>query len=346
MISQNLLEWYDNHARELPWRIGPQARKDGMKADPYHVWLSEIMLQQTTVATVKDYFLRFLTHWPNIEAMAATDEEDILKAWAGLGYYSRARNLKKCADIVVEEHGGRFPTDAKNLRALPGIGDYTSAAIAAIAYDHAEPVVDGNIERIISRLYRIEIPLPKSKPEIRELMGKMVPKSHPGNFVQAMMDLGATICTPRNPKCDQCPISANCQAAKTGEPTKWPIKLAKKPKPERVGAAYVAIDGDGAIFLQKRGDKGLLAGMSQIPTTNWTARVDGETGIIAAPFEANWQACGSIRHTFTHFHLTLHVFRADIGPRPQTNGWWSNDVDDEALPTVFRKAIEKAQRIE
>ncbi len=312
-----------------------------MKANPYHIWLSEIMLQQTTVATVKDYFIRFLTLWPTVEAMAAADEEDILKAWAGLGYYSRARNLKKSADIIVAEYGGVFPTDAKDLRALPGIGDYTSAAIAAIAHDHAEPVVDGNIERILSRLYRIEAPLPKSKPEIRQRMGALVPQIHAGNFVQAMMDLGATICTPRNPKCGDCPISASCQAGKTGEPTRWPIKLAKKPKPERVGAAFVAISGDGAVLLQKRGDQGLLAGMSEVPTTNWDSRTDGETGIDAAPFEANWLACGSIRHTFTHFHLTLHVFRADIDARPKTNGWWSDDVGNEALPTVFRKAIER-----
>ena len=342
ILSNNLLDWYDHHARELPWRIGPSQRKDGIVANPYHVWLSEVMLQQTTVATVTGYYSKFLTLWPDVNDMAAADEEDVLKAWAGLGYYSRARNLKKSADIVATDFGGRFPDNAKELQNLPGIGEYTAAAIAAIAFNRNEPVVDGNIERIISRLSCIETPLPKSKPAIRNLMAELVPSPRPGDFVQAMMDLGATICTPRNPNCEKCPISAHCKATTTKDPARWPIKLPKKTKPERIGAAFVAISSGGAILLQKRADKGLLAGMSEIPTTDWNSRKDGEIGIEAAPFDAEWKECGTIRHTFTHFHLTLHVYRANFGKGPKTNGWWSNDVAIEALPTVFRKVIDKA----
>ncbi len=342
ILSNDLLDWYDQHARELPWRIGPSQRETGIIANPYHVWLSEIMLQQTTVATVTGYYSKFLTLWPDVNDMAAADEEDVLKAWAGLGYYSRARNLKKCADIIAADFGGRFPDNAKELQSLPGIGEYTAAAIAAIVFNQAEPVVDGNIERIISRLQCIKTPLPKAKPEIRNIMIELVPTPRPGDFVQAMMDLGATICTPRSPDCGGCPIQMHCKATQMNDPSRWPIKLPKKAKPERVGAAFVAIDRDGAILLQKRADKGLLAGMSGVPTTDWNSRKDGEIGIDAAPFDADWQECDTIRHTFTHFHLTLHVYRADLETSPQTNGWRSNDVANEALPTVFRKVIEKA----
>jgi A/G-specific adenine glycosylase len=342
ILSNDLLNWYDQHARELPWRISPSQRKNGIKANPYHVWLSEVMLQQTTVATVVGYYSKFLTLWPDVSDMAAADEEDVLKAWAGLGYYSRARNLKKCADIIAADYGGRFPDNAKELQNLPGIGEYSAAAIAAIVFNQAEPVVDGNIERIISRLQCIETPLPKAKPVIRDIMAELVPSPRPGDFVQAMMDLGATICTPRNPDCGECQINAHCKATTTKNPSRWPIKLPKKAKPERVGAAFVAIGSDGAILLQKRGNKGLLAGMSEVLTTDWNSRKDGETGSDAAPFEAEWQLCGTIRHTFTHFHLTLHTYRTVVEMYPQTNGWWSNDVASEALPTVFRKVIEKA----
>jgi A/G-specific adenine glycosylase len=341
-LSRDLLKWYDHHARELPWRIGPKQSKDSIISNPYHVWLSEVMLQQTTVATVTGYYDNFLTLWPSVNHMAAADEEDVLKAWAGLGYYSRARNLKKCADIVAVDYGGHFPDNAKDLQKLPGIGEYTAAAIAAIAFGRAEPVVDGNIERIISRLNCIDTPLPKSRPVIREFMAALMPVRRPGDFVQAMMDLGATICTPRSPICKNCPIVTHCKATTTDQPSYWPIKTPKKAKPERVGAAFVAIGSDSAILLQKRPDKGLLAGMSEVPTTGWTARVDGDINSDAAPFKADWRTCGTIRHTFTHFHLTLHVFRADISKLPKFNGWWSTNVESEALPIVFRKVIEKA----
>jgi A/G-specific adenine glycosylase len=339
----DLLNWYDHNARVLPWRVGPGKRLDGARPNPYHVWLSEVMLQQTTVAAVIGYFNNFIEKWPDITALAGADEEEILKAWAGLGYYSRARNLKKCADRVVGQFGGCFPNDDVSLRSLPGIGDYTAAAIGAIAFQRAEPVVDGNIERIISRLETIEIPLPKSRPLVRQRMGALVPSERPGDFVQAMMDLGAGICAPRNPSCDECPIGNHCKAGASDNPQNWPLRLAKKPKPERVGAAFVTIDGDGAVLLQKRGEKGLLAGMSQVPTSGWTAKEDGESGADAAPFAADWQACGTIRHTFTHFHLTLHVYQAKVDGEITSNGWWSKDVVNEALPTVFKKVISKAE---
>ncbi len=341
-FAADLLDWYDQNARTLPWRVSPADRKRGILPDPYHIWLSEVMLQQTTVSTVRGYFARFVDKWPDIKAMAATDEEEILKAWAGLGYYSRARNLKKCADIIATEFGGLFPEDPVELRKLPGVGDYTSAAISAIAFDRAAPVVDGNIERIVSRLLCIDTPLPKSKPQIRAVMAELVPNSRPGDFVQAMMDLGASVCSPRGPECCACPVAAHCLAAQTGTPENWPVRVAKKQKPERVGAAFVAVAPDGSILLQKRADTGLLAGMSEVPTTQWSAQKDGKTGKDAAPFKAEWQECGMIRHTFTHFCLTLEVFRTKCAVQPITNGWWSNAVEDEALPTVFNKVIDKA----
>ncbi len=341
-VRTKLLAWYDQHARILPWRVGPVARQLGNVADPYHVWLSEVMLQQTTVATVGGFYSNFVQKWPTIGDLAAADEEDVLKAWAGLGYYSRARNLKICADLVARQHGGRFPDTAEKLRALPGIGEYTAAAIAAIAFDRAEPVVDANIERIVARLQLIEEPLPKSKPIIKKQMTALVSRSRPGDFVQAMMDLGALICTPRKPSCNACPLAGHCRAGATGEPARWPLKLAKKTKPERQGAAFIVRDKDGAILLRKRNDRGLLAGMSEVPTTNWTAKQDGGTSVKEAPFSANWHACGTIRHTFTHFHLTLHIFAAEVSKQTKDRGWWSKSVEQEALPTVFKKAIRKA----
>ncbi len=340
-FSSQLLDWYDDHARTLPWRVTPDQGKSGVMADPYHVWLSEVMLQQTTVATVGGYFDRFVDKWPDVMTLAAADEEEVLKAWAGLGYYSRAHNLKKCADLIAAKFDGCIPDTTEALRKLPGIGDYTSAAIAAIAFGRAEPVVDGNIERIVTRLCCIDTPLPKAKPVVRQMMTKLMPDSRPGDFVQAMMDLGAGICSPRNPDCDACPIAGHCKASKTDVPDKWPLKLVTKAKPERVGAAFVAINEEGAILLRKRKNKGLLAGMSEVPTTGWTAKTDGKTSFDAAPFSAEWQWCGQIRHTFTHFHLTLDVYRSDVLSGPDITGWWSNVYNEEALPAVFMKAIKK-----
>lgn len=340
--SAALLAWYDRHARDLPWRVGPAARANGIAPDPYRVWLSEIMLQQTTVAAVRDYFAAFTRRWPDIAALAATSEEDILKAWAGLGYYSRARNLKKCADTVMADHGGQFPADLDALRALPGIGDYTAAAIASIAFDIPAPVVDGNVERVVTRLEAIDTPLPKAKPAIREHVATMLDRQRPGDFAQAMMDLGATICSPKRPACMHCPVRSGCRALDDGDPERFPVKPPRKAKPGRVGAAFVLVAADGAVLLEKRPDRGLLAGMSQVPTTGWTARRDGETASSAAPIgNLQWQACGIVSHVFTHFSLDLTVWRARYRGAPAHGQWWSapEALADEALPTVMKKAI-------
>jgi A/G-specific adenine glycosylase len=346
-IAEALLAWYDRHHRVLPWRVAPADARNGRRADPYHVWLSEIMLQQTTVQAVQGYFHAFTARWPRLADLAAASEDDILKAWAGLGYYSRARNLKKCADAVMTRHGGQFPADVQSLRALPGIGDYTSAAIAAIAFDLPEAVVDGNVERVVSRLHRVETPLPAAKKVITALTRRLTPQERPGDFAQAMMDLGATICTPRRPACIVCPLRDECRALAAGDPERYPLKAAKKDKPARRGAAFVAVRADGAILLRRRADTGLLAGMSEVPTTEWTARQDGASDILAAPFPADWEAVGSVQHVFTHFALTLTVFRADLtnAVSMPAGGWWSppDMLPGEALPTVMRKAIETAK---
>ncbi len=326
----------------MPWRVPPETIKAGGRPDPYRVWLSEIMLQQTTVATVGEYFVKFVALWPTIADLAAASEEDILKAWAGLGYYSRARNLKKCADTVLHEHGGIFPTSAAALQKLPGIGGYTASAIAAIAFNERVPVVDGNIERVVSRLREIKHAFPKAKPFVTEWVSAFTPFDRPGDFAQAMMDLGATICTPRNPSCLHCPLNEDCWAYKKGNPESYPFKSAKKAKPKRLGAAFVASNSNREVLLKKRGDSGLLAGMSEVPTTTWTAGADGLTGKDAAPFTANWQACGSVRHIFTHFELEMMIYRAQADISAPDGHWWSPDYEAEALPTLMKKVIETA----
>lgn len=343
--STKLLHWYDRHHRVLPWRIGPAEQASGVKPDPYRVWLSEIMLQQTTVEAVKSYFIKFVERWPSVQAMAKASEDDILRAWAGLGYYSRARNLKKCADAVTSQHNGKFPDNAITLKELPGIGDYTSAAIAAIAFGEAAAVVDGNVERVISRLYTIDTPLPAAKTDIRALMGQLTPSDRPGDFAQAMMDLGATICTPRRPACAICPLNDDCSALKLRDPEEFPVKAPKAEKPVRTGAAFVAIAGDGSILLRKRKGEGLLAGMTEVPGSYWTARIDGDVTIDAAPFPAQWTNSGSITHVFTHFELRLSVYRSEnVSKAASSDGWWSppDELSDEALPTVMKKAITAA----
>ena len=254
--SQRLLDWYDRHARKLPWRVAPEDRKLGEVPDPYRVWLSEIMLQQTTVATVKDYFEKFVSLWPTVGDLAAAAEEDVMKAWAGLGYYSRARNLKKCADTVAADHNGVFPDTEEELIKLPGIGPYTAAAIATIAFDRHAAVVDGNVERVLSRTARIETPLPGAKPEIKALMGNMTPDNRPGDFAQAVMDLGATICTPKKPACGLCPWRESCAVQSDPLAETLPRKAPKKEKPTRFGAAFVAVDAQtGAVLLRRRPPK-------------------------------------------------------------------------------------------
>lgn len=343
-IASPLLAWYDRHARALPWRVSPADRGHGVIADPYRIWLSEIMLQQTTVQAVKPYFESFATRWPTVSDLAAADTEDVMKAWAGLGYYSRARNLKKCADVVAAEHGGKFPETEEGLLALPGIGPYTAAAIAAIAFDQPAAVVDGNIERVFTRLFEIATPLPAAKSEIRAVVAEATPGDRPGDFAQALMDLGATICTPKRPACALCPIDHFCQARRTGNQEHFPVKLPKKAKPVRLGAAFVAERSDGAVLLVKRPDKGLLGGMSGVPTSNWTVRADGETGTKAAPFEGDWRSKGVISHVFTHFELRLEVFHAVVTNPPDHEGWWSDgdSLPGEALPTVMKKALSAA----
>ncbi|MBN9035699.1 MAG: A/G-specific adenine glycosylase [Rhizobiales bacterium] len=344
-VAPALLAWYDRHHRELPWRVSPARQRRGERPDPYRVWLSEIMLQQTTVAAVKPYFQAFTGKWPTVGALAGAEADDVMKAWAGLGYYSRARNLKKCAETVASEHGGAFPRTAEGLRALPGVGPYTAAAIAAIAFDLPEAVVDGNVERVVARLFAIETPLPAAKAEIRLRTAEITPAERPGDFAQAMMDLGATICTPRRPNCMLCPVNDQCVALKQGDPELLPVKMAKAERPARRGAAFVAVRRDGAVLLRKRPPRGLLAGMAEVPTSNWSARTDGADDAAAAPFPAPWRRTGSIGHVFTHFSLELAIWRAEMGDADAPAGyWWSRPqtLMDEALPTVMKKAIEAA----
>jgi A/G-specific adenine glycosylase len=344
-MADRLLAWYDAHHRDLPWRVAPAALARGVRPDPYHVWLSEIMLQQTTVEAVKPYFRKFVEKWPGVADLAAAQSEDVMRAWAGLGYYSRARNLKKCADLIATELGGRFPDDEAGLRELPGVGAYTAAAIAAIAFGRRAAVIDGNVERVMSRLFEIRTPLPDAKPEIHTLLEGLVSDERPGDFAQAMMDLGATVCTPKRPRCMLCPVREDCRAILAGDPELLPIKTGRAEKPLRRGAAYVAVRKDGAILLRTRPDKGLLGGMSEVPTSGWTARVDGDTSPRSAPFPAAWRRTGSISHVFTHFSLELDVYRANAdGIATPAGCWWSpvSDLNSEALPTVMKKVIESA----
>ncbi len=303
------------------------------------------MLQQTTVEAVKPYFRTFTKKWPTVSHLAAATQDDVLRAWAGLGYYSRARNLKKCADIVCADFGGRFPSDINSLKSLPGIGDYTTAAIASIAFGQPVAVVDGNVERVITRLYALDTPLPLAKTEIRTRMQALTPDERPGDFAQAMMDLGATICTPKRPACILCPLNDNCEALRTTDPEFFPVKAAKKERPVRLGAAFVAVSSNDEVYLRSRAEDGLLGGMAEVPTTAWTARLDGSTETDAAPFPANWTPIGSITHIFTHFELRLSIYKASQARMPASaDGWWVKvgKLSDEALPTVMKKAIAAA----
>jgi A/G-specific adenine glycosylase len=340
-----LLAWYDRRARRLPWRVGPRERASGIRPDPYRVWLSEVMLQQTTVAAVKSYFETFTKRWPNVLALAAAPREDLMKAWAGLGYYARARNLKACAEKVATEFGGDFPTTSTELRSLPGIGEYTAAAIAAIAYDEPAPVVDGNIERVLTRIFAIETPLPGAKAIVRDHQRQLTPKKRAGDYAQALMDLGATICTPKRPACTLCPWSEACAAHANGSEEHFPIKAAKAGRKTRYGTAFVAVRRDGAILLRKRDERGLLGGMTEVPGPEWSGETDD--GAVNAPFPAEWRAIpGRVIHVFTHFRLELTVFRADVpkARKTPTGCWWASaeSVPGEALPSVFKKVIELA----
>ncbi|MEM1318203.1 MAG: A/G-specific adenine glycosylase [Pseudomonadota bacterium] len=339
-FSDRLLDWYDRHARALPWRIPPAQSKAGVRPDPYRVWLSEVMLQQTTVAAVKSYFETFTTIWPTVNNLAAADHDDVMSRWAGLGYYARARNLKACAEIISRDHNGRFPETEEGLRQLPGVGDYTAASIAAIAFGENAAVVDGNIERVITRHREIATPLPKAKAEVREVMATVTPADRPGDFAQAMMDLGATICTSKNPVCALCPLQNDCGSHRAGTALNYPVKKPKKPKPLRRGAAFVAWR-QGEFFTVRRPEDGMLGGMQAPPSTDWSSKADGALGARAAPFQAEWDMAGTITHTFTHFEIELEVWSADVEPPVQ--GKWLNEVND--LPTLFRKVIRKAKKL-
>lgn len=336
-LSTQLLAWYDRHARVMPWRVSPQDRAAGVRPDPYRVWLSEVMLQQTTVAAVRDYFHRFTARWPTVAALAAAEDAQVMGEWAGLGYYARARNLLKCARAVVADHGGRFPDTREGLLTLPGIGPYTASAIAAIAHDEPATVVDGNVERVISRLHRVETPLPAAKLELTALAARLTPAERPGDYAQAIMDLGATICTPRSPACGICPWSHACQARAEGVQADLPRKSPKPDKPTRRGTLWIG-HRDGAILLERRPDKGLLGGMLGIPGDGW----DGQGGPAPAP--ADWQEIGEVRHTFTHFHLILSILVARLDAPPSRGDLVPRHSFRPAdLPTVMRKAWDLAR---
>ncbi|MEM9031877.1 MAG: A/G-specific adenine glycosylase [Pseudomonadota bacterium] len=331
-----LLDWYDGNARVLPWRIAPQATAQGQRPDPYRVWLSEIMLQQTTVAAVKGYFLHFTKRWPDVHALASADDADVLAAWAGLGYYARARNLIKCAREVSENRYGVFPDNAQELQELPGIGPYTSAAIASIAFDHPDTVVDGNVERVMARLNAVETPLPEAKPQLITHAEALTPQMRPGDYAQAVMDLGATICTPRTPACGRCPWRSICKARALGIARDLPRKSPKKKKPVRYGRIYVGLRRDGAWLLETRPPTGLLGGMLGWPGTEWCVAPDD-----APPAPGEWNDLGAeVRHTFTHFHLRLSVTTAllpeDVVPE-RGNFVASSKFDVSDLPTLMRK---------
>jgi len=344
-ITTPLLDWYDNHAREMPWRVMPADRKAGRKPDPYAVWLSEVMLQQTTVAAVREYHRKFMALWPNVADLAAADDAEVMAAWAGLGYYARARNLLKCARSIVADHGGTFPETYDALMGLPGIGPYTAAAVSAIAFDAPETVLDGNVERVMARVYNEQTPLPAAKPLLMDFARRHTCTTRPGDYAQAVMDLGATICTPKNPACGICPVRPLCAAQKAGTQADLPKKTPKKPKPTRRGLAYIARRSDGAWLLETRPDKGLLGGMLGWPTTDW-ADILRDPPLDAPPVVADWKLVnGEARHTFTHFHLILSVQTAwlPLDASPDRGQFMPADTfSPAALPTVMRKAFDLA----
>jgi A/G-specific adenine glycosylase len=343
--ATDLLAWYDRHRRVLPWRAPP-----GERADPYRVWLSEIMLQQTTVRAVAPYYAKFLRRWPDLPALAAASLDEVLSAWAGLGYYARARNMHACAREVVARHGGEFPASEAGLRELPGIGGYTAAAIAAIAFDQPAMPVDGNVERVVARLYAVSTPLPAGKAEIARLARALTPVQRAGDFAQAMMDLGSTICTPKKPACALCPWMDACEARVRGEAEIFPRRTPKREGELRRGAAFVARRADDCVLLRTRPANGLLGGMAEVPTTAWTADFDPNEALLGAPrFKPSrrslaWRkTAGVVRHVFTHFPLELTVYRTEVPRRakaPQGTRWVAiADLADEALPSLMRKVV-------
>jgi A/G-specific adenine glycosylase len=343
--AADLLAWYDRHRRALPWRARP-----GKRADPYRVWLSEIMLQQTTVKTVGPYYARFLRSWPDLRALAAASLEEVLTAWAGLGYYARARNMHACARALVEQHGGEFPASESALRELPGVGAYTAAAIAAIAFDQTATPVDGNVERVIARLYALPLSLPAGKAEIVRRARVLTPPQRAGDFAQAMMDLGATICTPKKPACALCPWNATCGAYARDEAELFPRRVPKREADLRRGAAFLARRADDCVLLRTRPERGLLGGMAEVPTTEWAADFDQEQALHGAPrFDLSqkpitWRKIsGVVRHAFTHFPLELTVYRTEVSAKakaPDGTRWVAiAQLADEPLPSLMRKVV-------
>ncbi len=337
-VRDRLLAWYDAHGRTLAWRTRPAARAAGERPDPYRVWLSEVMLQQTTTPHATPYFEAFTARWPTVQALAAAPDAEVMGAWAGLGYYARARNLLKAARAVAGEHGGLFPDTEERLRALPGFGPYTAAAVAAIAFDRAANVVDGNVERVVSRLWAVETPLPAARAELRRRAGALVEDHRPGDWAQALMDLGAVVCRPRSPLCSACPVREDCAGFATGAPGRFPLKTAKAAATRRHGAVYVLTRG-GEVALVRRPGRGLLGGMAGLPTSDWTASppASGE----GAPASADWRGAGEVEHVFTHFPLTLTVWRAEGEHAPDAE-WTPVAEAEQVLPTVFRKALAAA----
>jgi A/G-specific adenine glycosylase len=340
-LAASLLAWYDRHRRRLPWRA-----ERGETPDPYRVWLSEIMLQQTTVQAVAPYFVTFLERWPTVADLAAASLDDVLTEWAGLGYYARARNLHACARAVSAEHGGRFPDSAEELARLPGIGAYTAGAIAAIAFNQRAAAVDGNAERVLARMFDVRTPLPQAKAELRQRAEELVPDARPGDFAQALMDLGATVCTPAKPRCLDCPWREPCRARAAGDPEALPMKAARAAKPLRRGVAFWAMREDGALLLRRRPERGLLGGMAEVPSTEW--RKQGwttEEALASAPFAAEWRALtGGVVHVFTHFRLELAVLaaRAPADLQSSDDCYWCpvERLGKEPLPSLMRKVVE------
>ena len=338
--ASDLLIWYDRHRRELPWRA-----QAGERADPYRVWLSEIMLQQTTVQAVKPYFAAFLARFPDVQTLAAAPSEAVMNAWAGLGYYSRARNLHACAQAVVARHGGQFPDTEGALRDLPGIGAYTAAAVAAIAFGRVAAAVDGNVERVMSRLHGLEAPMPAGRGAVAAHTLAIVPADRPGDFAQALMDLGATICTPRKPACALCPWQAPCRARHAGAQESFPRKSPKKERPQRHGVAFVVLRADQAILLRTRPPKGLLGGMAEVPTSAWSAKLDPSQMVQDQPVTASWLTANTpVRHVFTHFPLELTVLCARVPAlteAPESARFTTlAELDNEPLSSLMLKVIE------
>ncbi|MEH3100504.1 A/G-specific adenine glycosylase [Sphingomonas adhaesiva] len=338
-VAPLLLDWYDRHRRDLPWRA-----RAGETPDPYRVWLSEVMLQQTTVATVRPRFAAWIRRWPTFADLAAAGDEDVMAAWAGLGYYARARNLLAAARTIARDHGGRLPDSEAALRALPGFGDYTAAAVAAIAFGRRAVVVDANVERVVARLFAIREPLPGARRAIRAAAGTITPDTRAGDFAQGMMDLGSAICTPRKPRCLLCPIATACDALAAGTPEAFPVRKPKAARPHRHGTIFW-LERDGAVLLVRRPDTGLLGGMRALPTGAWS---DAPPGLTGAPADAAWQVLDErVHHGFTHFTLDLALAVARTHHAVNTGEWWPiARLDEAGLPTLFAKAAEIVRRAE